>query len=85
MVRLAARMADREGGWRVLSFATDGSDGRSGSAGGWIDPASLRGVDVASCLEASSTASLVAQRGGLFPERDTATNLMDLHVVVRNL
>ncbi|MHC4956244.1 MAG: DUF4147 domain-containing protein [Planctomycetota bacterium] len=85
VVRLAARLVDVPGSWQVLSFATDGSDGRSWSAGGWIDPALMRGVDIQPMLETSDTAYLLAQRGGLFSARDTATNLMDLHVIVRHL
>jgi len=85
VIRLAARMAEWPGQWRVLSFATDGSDGASDSSGGWIEPAALRGIDVAPWLERSDSATLLAQRGVLWPRMETATNLMDLRIVHRNL
>jgi len=85
VIRLAARLADWPGRWRVLSFATDGSDGASGSAGGWIDATALRGIDTQSWLDASDSATLLAERGTLFPTMATATNLMDLRIVCRDL
>jgi len=90
VIRLAARMAatrmaDRTGSWIVLSLATDGSDGSSDSAGGWIDPAALREIPVNDWLERSDSATLLAERGVRWPRMVTATNLMDLRIVFRAL
>ena len=85
VIRLGAELADWPGRWRIASFATDGSDGASDSAGGWIDPASLRGIDVRPWLARSDSATLLAERGALFPTMATACNLMDLRIVARDL
>jgi len=85
VIRLAARMADWPGRWSVLSLATDGSDGASNSAGGWIDAAALRGIAVDDWLKRSDSATLLAESGLLFPPMVTATNLMDLRIVFRAL
>ena len=83
VIRLATRMAYWTGRWTVLSLATDGSDGSSDSAGGWIDPAALRGLPVKDWLERSDSATLLAERGVRWPRMVTATNLMDLRIVFR--
>jgi len=85
VIRLGAELADWPGRWRIASFATDGSDGASDSAGGWIDPATLRGIDVRPWLARSDSATLLAERGTLFPPLATACNLMDLRIVARDL
>ena len=83
VIRLAHRL--RNESWRVMSLATDGCDANSGSAGGWIDSEALRGVDIEPWLARSDTATLLAERGTLFPQAQTDTNLMDLHIVARSL
>jgi len=83
VIRLAHRL--RRERWRVMSLATDGCDGNSDSAGGWIDSEALRGIDITPWLERSDTADLLAERGTLFPRAATQTNLMDLHIVARRL
>ena len=85
VLRLARELADWPGRWRIASFATDGSDGASDSAGGWIEAANLRGIDVEPWLARSDSATLLAERGTLFPPMATACNLMDLRIVARDL
>ncbi len=83
VIRLANRL--RHEPWRVMSLATDGCDGNSDSAGGWIDSEALQGIDITSWLERGDSGGLLAERGTLFPQAATETNLMDLHIVARRL
>jgi hydroxypyruvate reductase len=85
VVRMADALRDAPGRWCVLSFATDGDDGNSGAAGGWLDPRRLRPDEAAGALARSDTASLLDRKGRLFRTGPTETNLMDLRVLVRDL
>jgi len=85
VVRMADALRDAPGRWRVLALATDGDDGNSGAAGGWIDPRRLRPDEAADSIARSDTASLLDRRGHLFRPGRTDTNLMDLRVLVRDL
>jgi glycerate 2-kinase len=85
VVRLADALRNRQGKWRVLSLATDGTDGNSGAAGGWLDPQMLASGEAERAIGASDTATLLDAHGTQFRTGPTATNLMDLRVVLRTL
>ncbi len=70
----------------VLSLATDGGDGPTDAAGGWLNRAALRrgldaGADLERSLANSDTLTFLEACGTAFRTGPTATNLMDLHVV----
>jgi len=85
VVRMADALRNRAGTWRVMSLATDGADGNSGAAGGWLRPDMLAPGDAKQAITASDTATLLARHNTQFRAGPTATNLMDLHVVLRRL
>ena len=85
VIRMADALRAHPGRWRVLSLATDGADGNSDAAGGWIDPRRLPPAEVSDAVENSDTATLLDRRGTLFRTGPTRTNLMDLRVLVRDL
>ena len=84
-VRMADALRTHIGRWRVLALATDGLDGNSDAAGGWIDPRRLPPAEVPMAIDRNDTATLLARRGSPFRTGPTATNLMDLRVLVRDL
>ncbi len=70
----------------VLSAATDGVDGNSGSAGAWFGdgyPAadSLTRVTLRRAIRGADTAPFWGQLGQRVPSRETGTNVMDLLIV----
>jgi glycerate 2-kinase len=83
VVRMADALRHRPGKWSVLSLATDGADGNSDAAGGWLDPEMLAPGEADRAIAASDTASLLARHGTQLQPGPTATNLMDLRVVLR--
>jgi len=85
VIRMADRMRDLPGRWSVTSLATDGADGNSEGAGGWIDPRRLPPDEARHAIARSDTAGLLARLGRLFRTGPTATNLMDLRLIVRHL
>jgi len=85
VVTMADAMRNESGRWLVLAFATDGADGNSGAAGGFLDPRRLPPDEARDALCRHDTASLLERRGQLFRTGPTDTNLMDLRVLVRDL
>lgn len=69
----------------VLSLGTDGIDGTTPAAGGWVDGAGLGraerlGLNVAGALRAHDTYALLRRLGGLVTTGPTGTNVMDVHL-----
>lgn len=69
----------------VLSAGTDGIDGPTDAAGGWVDGAtwsrsSTLGVDLPGALARHSSYDALARLGSLLRTGSTGTNVMDLHV-----
>ncbi len=69
----------------VLSIGTDGIDGPTDAAGGWVDGttwdrAALAGVDLDKALATHDAYPALARLGGLVVTGPTGTNVMDLHV-----
>ena len=76
---------DGRGPRLVLSAGTDGIDGPTDAAGGYVDDrtaarARARGVDVAAALARHAAYDSLARLGGLLTTGPTGTNVMDLHV-----
>jgi glycerate 2-kinase len=72
-------------GTLVLSLGTDGIDGPTDAAGGWVDDrttgrAARLGVDLPSAIRRHDTYDALARLGGLLRTGPTGTNVMDLHV-----
>ncbi len=69
----------------VLSVATDGIDGPTGAAGGWVDgssfdrAAALR-IDLERALRSHATLRVLERLGSLLRTGPTGTNVTDLHV-----
>lgn len=71
----------------VLGLATDGSDGNTSHAGGWLDKERLGdsrtlAVEIERALADSDTHTFLAHRGAALTTGATGTNLMDLRVIV---
>jgi glycerate 2-kinase len=69
----------------VLSLGTDGVDGPTDAAGGWVDGRTMdralrRGVDVAEALRRHAAYEALVALGGLVRTGPTGTNVMDVHV-----
>jgi glycerate 2-kinase len=69
----------------VLSIGTDGIDGPTDAAGGWVDGrtvdrAARRGVDLDRALRRHATYAALERLGGLLRTGSTGTNVTDLHV-----
>lgn len=80
----ASRIADRSG-CLVLSLGTDGIDGPTDAAGGWVDGTTLArarrvGVDLAAALRDHTSYDALERLGSLVRTGPTGTNVMDLHV-----
>lgn len=75
-------------GWEgvlLLALGTDGADGRSGVAGGWVDGSTFRRaaelrLDVARALQRHDTAPVFRKLGALVRTGPTGTNVADLQV-----
>lgn len=83
ILALASRIAGRDDVW-ALAADTDGIDGDSPAAGGWIDPAFLRGLDASIAITALSQADshgLLATAGRLIETGPTGVNVGDLRLV----
>jgi len=69
----------------ILSIGTDGIDGPTDAAGGWVDGrtaarARAQRVDLAKALADHSSYAALDRLGGLVRTGPTGTNVMDLHV-----
>ncbi len=69
----------------VLSAGTDGVDGPTDAAGGWVDGRSVErslraGVEIAAVLRNHAAYDALRRVGGLWKPGPTGTNVMDLHV-----
>lgn len=69
----------------VLSIGTDGVDGPTDAAGGWVDGATAnsalrRHIDLAAALRRHAAYEPLARLGSLVRTGPTGTNVMDLHV-----
>lgn len=69
-----------------LSGGTDGEDGPTDAAGGWLDGhvwdrAAAEGLDIDSALERNDAYPLLSRAGGLLKTGPTGTNVCDLRVV----
>ena len=69
----------------VLSIGTDGVDGPTDAAGGWVDGttvyrAGAGGIDLSSALRDHASYPALARLGALVRTGPTGTNVMDLHV-----
>ncbi|MGP8071582.1 MAG: glycerate kinase [Thermoplasmata archaeon] len=72
----------------VLSVGTDGIDGPTDAAGGWVDGGTVarareRGVDLAAALRQHASYDALERLGSLVRTGPTGTNVMDLHVGLR--
>jgi glycerate 2-kinase len=72
----------------VLSIGTDGIDGPTDAAGGFVDwttggKAERLGVPIASALAGHTSYDALERLGGLVRTGPTGTNVMDLHVGLR--
>lgn len=77
------------GGWSLLVGGTDGSDGPTDDAGGWLDPdvmaqAAERGLDAEASLAAADAGTWLEAAGGLVTTGPTGTNVMDLAILWRD-
>lgn len=71
----------------LLSLGTDGVDGPTDAAGGWVDGRSVgraarRRVDLGRALEEHAAYDALRRIGGLVKTGPTGTNVMDLHVML---
>jgi glycerate 2-kinase len=69
----------------VLSAGTDGIDGPTDAAGGWVDGitwsrSSVLGLDLTGMLARHASYEALARLGSLLTTGPTGTNVMDLHV-----
>jgi hydroxypyruvate reductase len=69
------------------SIASDGTDGPTDSAGGLVDPGTVRraadlGLDALRSLEANDSYSLLEAVGDSVRTGPTGTNLMDLQILL---
>jgi glycerate 2-kinase len=69
----------------ILSIGTDGIDGPTDAAGGWVDDASAaragrRGVDLRAALAHHAAYDALRRLGSLVRTGPTGTNVMDVHV-----
>jgi glycerate 2-kinase len=69
----------------VLSLGTDGIDGPTDAAGGWVDDRTMGradglGIDLGTALRRHDTYEPLDRLGGLLRTGPTGTNVMDLHV-----
>lgn len=84
LITLAARLARRDDIW-ALAADTDGLDGSSPAAGGWIDPEFLAHVTAAEAQAALSrfdAHGLLATKGRLIETGRTGVNVGDLRMVL---
>lgn len=84
---LAAEQIRLPGSWAFLSGGTDGRDGPTPSAGGIVDPASLKrmtaaGVDPAGRLDDNDSHTALGASEDLLDTGATGTNVADLQVLL---
>jgi glycerate 2-kinase len=80
----AAVLAGRPGRL-VMSAGSDGIDGPTDAAGGWVDSSTLaraeaRGVRIPESLRRHASYDALARLGALLRTGPTGTNVMDLHI-----
>jgi len=68
----------------VFSFGSDGTDGPTDAAGGYVDGKTSRLVDIDAALKASDSYHALQKSGGLLVTGPTGTNVNDLAVVLIN-
>lgn len=68
----------------VFSFGSDGTDGPTDAAGGYVDGKTSRLVDIDAALQASDSYHALQKSGGLLVTGPTGTNVNDLAVVLIN-
>ena len=79
-----AREIAGSGDIQALVAGTDGSDGPTGSAGGYVTAQDWdRAPGGAAALAAADSASWLRETGGLFVTGPTGTNVMDLMLVLK--
>lgn len=71
----------------VFSFGSDGTDGPTDAAGGYVDGASLRkmrelGIDTDAALRENNTYPALKQIGGFIMTGPTGTNVNDVAVAL---
>jgi hydroxypyruvate reductase len=71
----------------LLSVGTDGIDGPTDAAGGWVDGGTSRraealGIDLGRALRHHESYDTLRRLGGLWITGPTGTNVMDLHVLL---
>ncbi len=81
----AAAVLDGDGPRLLLSAGTDGIDGPTDAAGGWVDDrtadrARSLGVELRAALSGHAAYDALERLGGLLRTGPTGTNVMDLHV-----
>jgi len=87
----AASELDGAAGVGLLSVGTDGVDGPTDAAGGWVDGGTVerarrRGIDLAEALGRHDAYPALRRLGDLIVWGPTGTNVMDLHIgLVRRL
>ena len=80
-----ARELSGEEGISLLVAGTDGSDGPTASAGGYVTGSSWLGTDGGDeALKAADSGSWLARSGGLFVTGPTGTNVMDIMLVLKS-
>ncbi len=85
LVLAAAPVLDGLGSALLLSAGTDGVDGPTDAAGGWVDGSTVsrarrRGVDLMAALAAHESYDALSRLGLLWRTGPTGTNVADLHV-----
>ena len=68
----------------VVVFGSDGTDGPTDAAGGYVDGKTSRLVDIDAALQASDSYHALQKSGGLLVTGPTGTNVNDLAVVLIN-
>ena len=76
-------------GVHALSVGTDGIDGPTDAAGGWVDGETMaraaeRGVEVEAALETHRAYDALERLGELVRTGPTGTNVMDLHILLHS-
>lgn len=81
----AAEILEGASGVGLMSAGTDGIDGPTDAAGGWVDDRTMErarrtGVDIADALRRHDAYVALERLGGLLRWGPTGTNVMDLHI-----
>lgn len=85
---LAAALALDSDDWVVASLATDGQDGPTGVAGGFLDSVAIadlraRGIDLEAALAANDSLRPLELANGVVTPGPTGTNVNDLYLAIR--